>query len=141
MPCLQLAGARGTYAMASEMLDNEKPVLPMDLSIGSLSNDGHAATTLHEELTAEPRRFFLHTHNEVRNTIGSFSLESGSTDPETVARVSAEIISREFASVSTVEPDSSSENPATKAWRWISTPVNFASVAKFIGLIKWWIWR
>ena len=59
---LAIGGGKGTYAVGTEMAALGKPVLPLDLQLGSTATDGDGAVALHREMTADPRRFFPSTH-------------------------------------------------------------------------------
>ena len=74
---IALGGGKGTYVMGREMIRNGKPVLPIDLDIGALSEDGEGARLLHRELQSDPGRFFPNTHDQAENQIEALSLEGG----------------------------------------------------------------
>ena len=81
------------------MIELGKPVLPLDLKLGSTANDEEGAVALHRQMTTEPDRFFPSTHEDVVNRVGLLSLERGINDAATVARASAEMLARELEAV------------------------------------------
>ena len=96
---LAIGGGKGTYALGREMTDQGKPVLALDLQIGSLSNDGDGALALHKETMDSPDHFFPFTHQEMVGKLGLVSLESGINNVEQVARVAAELIEAELSAL------------------------------------------
>ena len=91
-----LGGGRGTYSAGTAMTDLDKPVLPLDLDIGAIAEDGQGAVALHREMMSDTERFLPNTHAQVKNRMGLFSLNRGVVEPETAALAVAEIISDEF---------------------------------------------
>ena len=82
--------------LGEEMMDLRKPVLPLDLKIGALSEDGEGALLLHKELQSNPSEFFPATHSHVINQIESLSLQGGNHQAASVAQRAVEILSREL---------------------------------------------
>ena len=97
---LAIGGGKGTYSAGTEMIVAGKPVLPLDLQLGSTADDGDGAVALHREMASDPSRFFRSTHRDVTNRVGLLSLNRGINDAETVARVSAEVLAKELDAVS-----------------------------------------
>ena len=91
-----LGGGKGTYSVGEEMMELGKPVLPLDLKIGALSEDGEGALLLYKELQSNPRDFFPATHRHVINQIESLSLQGGNHQAASVAQRAVEILSREL---------------------------------------------
>ena len=100
---LAIGGGKGTYSLGSEMTDLGKPVLPLDLRIGALSEDGEGALALHKELMDHPSRFFPNSHSTVVNKLSLVSLDSGINDVRSVARAASELIDAEIRAKSTHE--------------------------------------
>lgn len=96
---LAIGGGRGTYSAGTEMLALGKPVLPLDLQLGSTADDGDGAVALHREMVSDPSRFFPSTYQEMGNRVGLFSLDRGINHTETVARVSAEMLAKELDAI------------------------------------------
>ena len=92
-----LGGGKGTYVMGRQMIHIGKPVLPLDLDIGALSDDGGGARLLHKELQSEPSEFFPNTHDQAVNQIETLSLEGGTNEVGDVARRAVEILGFELA--------------------------------------------
>ena len=83
------------------MIDLGKPVLPVDLEIGALSEDGEGAVQLHREMLSDPGAYFPRTHGDVVNQMETLSLERSGHDVAGVALRSVELLSRELAVVAT----------------------------------------
>ena len=93
---LALGGGKGTYSAGREMITLGKPVLPLDLEIGSLSEDGQGALLLHKEFQSTPEQFFPSTHVTVVNQIELLSLQAEGRDPAGVAQRAVEVLAREL---------------------------------------------
>ena len=94
-----VGGGKGTYSAGTDMMAQGKAVLPLDLQLGSIVEDGDGAVALRKEMISAPDRFFPNTHQEMRNRIGLLSLDRGINDAGTVARVSAEVLARELSAI------------------------------------------
>ena len=92
-----LGGGKGTYTVGNDMLDLGKPVLPLDLEIGALSEDGEGALQLHRELLVDPRPYFPNTHLEIVHRIETLSLNQSDHDVATVAQRVVETLERELS--------------------------------------------
>ena len=105
---LALGGGKGTYSAGQVMIALGKPVLPLDLEIGSLSEDGEGALLLHKEFQSKPEEFFPATHLSIVNQIESLSLQAESQDPASVARRATGVLARELDSgpIQEERPDS-----------------------------------
>lgn len=95
---LGIGGGKGTYSAGLEMAAQSKPVLPLDLRIGSISGDGDGAVVLHKRMLSEAEKFLPCTHAQAVNRIGMLSLDRGVNEPGTVARLAAEILEIELRS-------------------------------------------
>ena len=95
-----IGGGKGTYLAGTKMVDIGKPVLPLDLRLGSSADDGGGAVALHKQLTTVPSRFFPNTHQSAINRIGMISLNRGTQNIEDAARVAVEMIDRELDAIS-----------------------------------------
>ena len=91
-----LGGGKGTYSLGMDMIDLGKPVMPMDLEIGALSEDGEGAVQLHREVLSDPAAYFPRTHGDVVNQIETLSLKRGTHDVADVALRAVELLSREL---------------------------------------------
>ena len=96
---IAIGGGKGTYSAGTEMIAQGKPVLPLDLQLGSIVQDGDGAVTLHREMVSSPDRFFPNTYQDSRNRLGLLSLDRGINGAETVARVSVELLSKELNAI------------------------------------------
>ena len=100
---IALGGGKGTYIAGRQMIEFGKPVLPLDLEIGALYEDGEGARLLHKELQSEPSEFLPNTHEQVVDQIEALSLEGGTHGAAEVARRAAEILGVELSSDATSE--------------------------------------
>ena len=94
---IAIGGGKGTYSLGKNMIDLGKPVLPLDISIGSFSDDGRGALDLHEELQRKPSDFFPATYTIIINEIETLSLETDGVSVDEVAQRALEVLSRELA--------------------------------------------
>ena len=78
------------------MIDQGKPVLPLDLNLGAITEDGEGGVALHREMMSATDRFFPNTHSQIKNRMGLFSLNRGLVEPESAALAAAELMSDEF---------------------------------------------
>lgn len=93
---IAIGGGKGVTDRAWKLQKTGVPVLPFDLKLGSLSDDGDGALGLHRAFLAEPRRFFATTGDQLRGRALGLSLELPVLDlPElaaqSIAAISAEI--------------------------------------------------
>ena len=95
---IALGGGKGTYIAGRQMIGIGKPVLPLDLEIGALFEDGEGARLLHKELQSDPSEFLPNTHDQAVDQIEVLSLERGTHGATDVARRAAEIIGLELKS-------------------------------------------
>ena len=93
---LAIGGGKGTFSAGLEMTAQGKPVLPIDLRLGSSSEDGEGGVALHKRMLTEVEKFFPRTHAQAINRIGMLSLDRGINDPGIVARLAAEMIESEL---------------------------------------------
>ena len=131
---LAIGGGKGTYAAGTGMIALGKPVLPLDLQLGSAADDGDGAVALQREMATKPSRFFPSTHSEVVNRVGLISLDRGINDAGTVAQVSAEMLARELEAVPQVEHRANAKRRLAAAWRFAK---ELSVVASAIKIIEW----
>ena len=91
-----VGGGKGTYSAGTAMTNLGKPVLPLDLDIGAITEDGEGAVALHREMMSDTDRFFPNTHPEIKNRMGLLSLNRGLVEPESAALAAAEMVSEEI---------------------------------------------
>ena len=89
---LGLGGGRGTYSVGHQMIALGKPVLPLDLDLGSFSEDGEGALLLHKEFQSKPEQFFPATYLSIANQIESLSLQAEGQSPVSVALRATEVL-------------------------------------------------
>ncbi len=133
---LAVGGGKGTYAAGTGMIELGKPVLPLDLKLGSTADDGDGAVALHRELATEPDRFFPSTHQDVMNRLGLVSLDRGINDAKSVARVSAEMLARELEATLLPERRANAKRRFVAGWRFVKALPFFASAIKVIEWVK-----
>ncbi len=95
---IALGGGKGTYAAGRQMIGIGKPVLPLDLEIGALFEDGEGSRLLHKELQSDPSEFLPNTYDQVVDQIEVLSLEGGTHGATEVARRAAETLGLELNS-------------------------------------------
>ena len=78
------------------MTDLGKPVLPLDLDVGAITEDGDGAVALHREMMSDTDWFFPNNHSEIKHKIGLISLNRGLVEPESAALAAAEMVSEEL---------------------------------------------
>ena len=96
---LGIGGGKGTFSVGKDMIELGKPVLPLDLGLGSLNDDGEGAVTLHRQMMSDPERFFPNTYRDVINRTGLLALNRKINDAEGVAQVAVELIEGELDSI------------------------------------------
>ena len=69
-----VSGGKGAYSTGMAMTELGKPVLPLDLNIGAITEDGEGAVALHREMMSDTELFFPNTHSEIKNRMGLLSL-------------------------------------------------------------------
>ena len=133
---LAIGGGKGTYAAGTGMIALGKPVLPLDLQLGSTADDGDGAVALHREMASEPGRFFPSTHQDVMNRLGLLSLDRGINDAESVARVSAEMLARELEAIPLLEKRGNAKRRLVAARQFVKALPFIASAIKVIEWVK-----
>ena len=133
---LAIGGGKGTYSAAIEMITQGKPVLPLDLELGSAAEDGEGAVALHREMVSNPDRFLMNTHQDVKNRIGMLSLDRGINDAGTVGRVSAELLAKELDAISLSDQPMNVRRRLVTAWEAMKALPVIASAIKIIELVR-----
>ncbi len=131
---LAIGGGKGTYSAGAEMIASCKPVLPLDLQLGSTVDDGAGAVALRREMVLNPGLFLPNTHQSVQNRFGLLALERAINAPEVVARVAAETLARELDALPPTERSANTERQLTAAWRAVKT---LPLIAAAIRVIEW----
>ena len=114
---LAIGGGKGTYSAGLEMTAQGKPVLALDLPLGSISEDGDGAVALHKRMLTEAENFLPRTHAQAVNRIGMLSLDRGINEPGTVARLAAETLENELRSPKSVSGRTSLKAKLTHIWQ------------------------
>ena len=118
------------------MTERGKPVLPLDLQLGSTADDGDGAVALYWNLTSEPCRFFPTTGQDMVNRIDLLSLERGINDVPDVARMAAEMLAKELASAPRVERPEGEKGRLRRAWEFTREISVVASLVRFVAWMK-----
>ena len=132
-----LGGGKGTYSAGTVMTKLGKPVLPLDLDVGAITEDGDGAVALNREMMSDTAWFFPNTHAEVKNRMGLLSLNRGLEEPETAALAAAEMVSEELRA-NQPEPDKSirSKNPFHRVERGLKELPLAAAAIKIIEFLR-----
>ena len=134
---LAIGGGKGTYSAATETIKLDKPVLPLDLEIGAITEDGEGAVALHRELMIDPDCFFPNTHSEIVNRLGMLSLNRGLAQPEAAALTAVEMLSKELAAHHP-EPAKSMtpKNPFRRVWQGLKELPLLVAVIRVIEFLR-----
>ena len=127
---IAIGGGKGTYAVGILMTQLGKPVLPVDLKVGAITEDGFGALDLHREMMSDPRLFMPNTHSEFINRVGLISMERGINEVGTVARRVVEFLSEELLRIRTPKECLKSRSKLSKIWR------PFKEIPRIAGAIK-----
>lgn len=133
---IAIGGGKGTYAAATAMTELGKPVLPLDLRLGSSADDGDGAVALHREMLSDPDHFFPHTHRDVVNRAETLSLDRAINDAEAVARTSVELLARELEPCPPPEQPGKGKGRLATAWRAVKEVSVVASIFKIVESVK-----
>ena len=127
-----IGGGKGTYSAGLAMMKLGKPVLPMDLRLGSISDDGDGGVGLYREMLSEPDRFFPRTHSDVTNRMEMLSLNRGINETAIVVRTAVELLERELGAIPTVNWAGKAGRQLANAWRFTRTlPIVAAGIKVF----------
>ena len=133
---LAIGGGRGTYSVGTEMTELGKPVLPLDLRLGSTSNDGDGAGALHREMMTDPDRFFPATSSLLINRIGTLSLNRGINDVGVAARSAAEILGEELKTGSRERGGTGLKRRMKDLWRSATALPIVAAMVKIFEFVR-----
>jgi len=99
-----IGGGKGVADRASKLCRRGFPVLPFDLQIGALSEDGEGAIALHRAVSEAPERFFPHTAARVRAALPGLSLDAPVMDLSAIAERSVAVLGDELAAADASAP-------------------------------------
>lgn len=94
---IAVGGGKGVYDNAALMLEAGKPVMPMDIRIGSSRDDGDGALQLLPEMKNDPKRFLRYGHEAVSEKMLALSLERPYKTTRLVANDIARMLNLELA--------------------------------------------
>ncbi len=131
---IAIGGGKGTYSAGTEMTILGKPVLALDLQLGSTADDGDGSVALHREMVSAPNRFFPNTYQDMRNRVGLLSLDRGINEAAVVGRVSAEMLAEELDAIPLPDQSTSIRRRVATAWQAVKVlPI----IASAIKIIEW----
>ena len=132
-----VGGGKGTYSTGISMTELGKPVLPLDLDIGAITEDGAGAIALHREMMSDTDRFFPNTYSQINNSIGMISLNRGLAEPEAVALTAVEMLSKELGA-NQPEPAQTirSKRPFSQAGRVLKELPLVAAAVKIVEFLR-----
>ena len=93
-----VGGGKGTYDIGNRMMEAGKPVMPMDIVIGSRYDDGGGALQLLSEMKTDGQTFLPRFHEVVGRRLYTLSLETPVWPIRRVAYAVAEIVAGELES-------------------------------------------
>ena len=112
-----IGGGKGTYTVGNGMLELGKPVLPLDLQLGSSADDAMGRWRCSGRWQRHTHRFFPNTHQGVTNRVDLLSLERGINDPGTVAQVAVEMLARELEATEQAEQAAGVKGKLKAVWQ------------------------
>lgn len=133
---LAIGGGKGTYSAGEKMTKMAKPVLPLDLQLGSLADDGNGAVDLHREMLSDPGRFFPNTQRDVLNRIGIVSLDRDINEAEGVAQAAAEMLERELNNAPQRDWRASTGRRLRDAWQAANSLPPIAAAIKIVEFFR-----
>ena len=133
---LAIGGGKGTYSAGVEMIAQGKPVLPLDLRLGSSADDGEGAVALHREMLQNSGRFIPDTHTDTINRVGLISLDRGINDPATVAQAVVEMLIRETKAVPLPEQRTNGKSRLASTWQVAKALPVAASAIKVFDWVR-----
>ena len=93
---IAIGGGGGTYQVADKMLSLGKPVMPLDIRIGSRHRDGEGAIQLLEEMKSDQQLFLPRSHQVVNSSLYALSLEQPYWSVSKVADAVVQILAYEM---------------------------------------------
>ena len=127
-----IGGGKGTYSAGVAMMALCKPVLPLDLQLGSITDDGDGGVGLYREMLSQPCRFFPRTHSAVTNMIEMLSLNRGVNETSNVARSAVELLERELCADQAMNWSARIRRRLVDTWRFAkSLPIVAAGIKVF----------
>ena len=133
---LAIGGGKGTYSTGTEMIASAKPVLPLDLNLGSTADDGNGGTDLYRSMMSEPKGFFPNTYPNLINRLGLVSLERGINDAEAAARSAAEMLEKELTTTRSEAWHTKTKRQIASWFRIFKALPPIASAIKVIELLR-----
>lgn len=82
---IAISGGKGVADRARKLQRFGRPVLPLDIALGSLSNDGDGAVALHHRFLEVPSSFFPSMGDSLRSRILGWSLDAPAVPLEDIA--------------------------------------------------------
>ena len=133
---IAIGGGKGTYAVGILMTQLGKPVLPLNLKVGAITEDGFGALDLHREMMSDPRFFMPNTHSELINRIGLISMEKGINEETAVGRRVVEFLNEELESTGTSKESLTPKWRLTKIWGLLMEIPRIAGAIKILEFLR-----
>ena len=133
---LAIGGGKGTYSAGAKMTELGKPVLPLDLQLGSMVDDGDGAVDLHREMLSEPERFFPITHSDVINRMGMLSLNRGINETGVAARSASEVLERELEAAPAIGWRENVRRRFVELWKFANSFPPIAAAIKIVEFVR-----
>ncbi|HFK4650291.1 TPA: purine phosphorylase [Serratia marcescens] len=103
---IALGGGKGVSDRARKMQKANHPVLPFDLQLAGICEDGRGARGLNEKFFKEPQTMFPYTGESVIQQLDTLSLQEPCFSLEQISDTSVALIKREWAAQQSLrEPD------------------------------------
>lgn len=94
---IALGGGKGVSDRAYKMRKANHPVLPFDIELGGICDDGKGALGLHARFYREPLTMFSCTGESVRNQLDTLSLQEPCYELGQLSEIAVELLKHEWA--------------------------------------------
>ncbi|MCX8980859.1 purine phosphorylase [Citrobacter portucalensis] len=92
-----LGGGKGVSDRANKMRKANHPVLPFDLNLGGICDDGQGALGLHDRFFREPLALFPCTGEDVKKRLDTLSLQEPCYELGKLSEIAVELLKTEWA--------------------------------------------
>jgi nucleoside phosphorylase len=98
-----LGGGKGVVDLAHRLCTRGAPVLPMDIEIRGINEDGGGAQQLYQEMTRHPSRFFPYTGAQIPSRLFALSLRNPANSIPRTAATALEVVAQELCARDAVD--------------------------------------
>lgn len=91
-----LGGGKGVVDLAHRLLTQRAPVLPMDIELRGITEDGGGAQQLYQEMTQSPSRFFPYTSAQLPAQLFALSLRNPAHSIPRAAATAVDLVAQEL---------------------------------------------